>query len=69
MEEEIQGLSDRIERLLAGTQRLSGEVQKLRLELAESRKSNAELQQRMTDARVKVEAALSRLPLMITDET
>ena len=69
MEEEIQGLSDRIERVLAGTQRLSSEVQKLRLELAESRKSNAELQQRMTDARVKVEAALSRLPLMITDET
>jgi predicted nucleic acid-binding Zn-ribbon protein len=68
MEEEIQGLSERIKRLLATVRRLSDENVRLRRQLGESKSVCAELQQRMTDARVRVEAALSRLPLIVDDE-
>ena len=69
MEQEIQGLSDRIERLLVTAKKLADENAKLRTDLTESRKNNAELQQRIKDARARVESALSRLPLLMTDES
>jgi uncharacterized protein (TIGR02449 family) len=68
MEQEIQGLSERIERLLATARKLADDNAKLRTALAESRKNNAELQQRINEARARVESALSRLPLMMNDE-
>ncbi len=68
MEEEIQGLSERIERLLIVTRRLSEENAMLRGQVAQSRDAYADLQQRMFDARAKVESALSRLPLVVNDE-
>lgn len=69
MEQEIQGLSERIERLLTTARKLADENAKLRGDLAQSLKNNAELQQRINDARARVESALSRLPLMMTDES
>ena len=69
MEQEIQGLSDRIERLLVTAKKLADENAKLRTDLAESLKNNDELQQRINDARARVESALSRLPLMMNDES
>jgi uncharacterized protein (TIGR02449 family) len=68
MEQEIQGLSERIERLLLIMRRLSEENTGLRVQLTESRTAHSELQKRMTDARARVEAALSRLPLVVNDE-
>lgn len=68
MEEEIQGLSERIERLLAIVRRLSEDNADLRAQIAHARSAQADLQQRMNDARARVEAALSRLPLVVNDE-
>lgn len=67
MEEEIQGLSERIERLLLIVGRLADENGKLRSELTESRAAQQEMQHRMSDARARVEAALSRLPILAND--
>jgi len=68
MEEEIQGLSERIERLLAIVRRLSEDNAELRAQIAHTRGAQADLQQRVNDARARVEAALSRLPLVVNDE-
>jgi chromosome segregation ATPase len=68
MEEEIQGLSERIERLLATVRRLGDENIALRRELAESRSLQSAMQQRIHEARTRVEAALSRLPLLVNEE-
>ena len=68
MEEEIQGLSEQIERLLAIVRRLSDDNSGLRSDLAASRSAQTDLQQRMNEARSRVEAALSRLPLVVNDE-
>ena len=68
MEQEIQGLSERIERLLTAVTRLADENARLRGEVALSREAYTDLQQRMFDARARVESALSRLPLVVNDE-
>lgn len=68
MEEEIQGLSERIERLLAIVRRLSDDNADLRSQIAHVRTAHTDLQQRMNEARARVEAALSRLPLVVNDE-
>lgn len=68
MEQEIQGLSERIERLLTLVRRLADDNANLRGQLEQSRDAYADLQQRMFDARARVEAALSRLPLVVNDE-
>ncbi|MFT4100669.1 MAG: hypothetical protein QM674_06465 [Burkholderiaceae bacterium] len=68
MEEEIQGLSERIERLLTIVRRLSDENADLRAQLTQTRDAYTDLQQRMFDARARVESALSRLPLVVNDE-
>ena len=63
MKEEIDALSVRIERLLGLMKKLSGENARLRNELTGSKKQQADMEKRMNEARVRVEAALARLPL------
>jgi len=67
MEEELQALQERIERLLQGSRRLADENQRLQAELLESREARLRLERRMSEARSRVEAALSRLPAFADD--
>ena len=62
MDEELQALQERIERLLQGSRRLADENRRLKAELAESREARQRIERRMSEARARVEAALSRLP-------
>jgi uncharacterized protein (TIGR02449 family) len=62
MDDELQALQERIERLLHGSRRLADENRRLQAELAESREARQRIERRMGEARVRVEAALSRLP-------
>jgi uncharacterized protein (TIGR02449 family) len=62
MEDELQALQERIERLLHGARRLADENRRLAAELAEAREARQRIERRMTEARARVEAALSRLP-------
>jgi chromosome segregation ATPase len=64
MEQEIQGLSERIERLIASVGRLSQERLDLQAALAQARQEQVRLQQRLDEARAHVESALSRMPLV-----
>ncbi|MGH1357706.1 MAG: hypothetical protein ACRBC3_02980 [Burkholderiaceae bacterium] len=63
MKEEIDALSVRIERLLGLMKKMSDENGRLRNELTQSHKQKAQMEKRMNEARVRVEAALARLPL------
>lgn len=63
MKEELDALGVRIERLLGMMKKLSAENARLRAELARSESGRAQMQDRMNEARVRVEAALARLPL------
>ncbi len=63
MKEELDALGVRIDRLLGLMKKLSTENIRLRAELARSEKQCAQMQDRMNEARVRVEAALARLPL------
>ena len=67
MEEELQALQERIERLLQGSGRLADENRRLQAELVESREARLRLERRMGEARSRVEAALSRLPAYADD--
>lgn len=67
MEEELQALQERIERLLQGARRLADDNARLRAELAESNAVRQRLERRMSEARSRVEAALSRLPAYADD--
>lgn len=67
MEEELQALQERIERLLQGSRRLADENHRLQAELVESREARLRLERRMGEARSRVEAALSRLPAFADD--
>ena len=62
MEDDLQALQERIERLLQGARRLADDNRRLRAELAESHDARERLERRMDEARQRVEAALSRLP-------
>ena len=62
MNEDIDALSVRIERLLSIMKKLSDDNIRLRNELASSAQQHEQMQQRMTEARSRVEAALARLP-------
>ena len=62
MEDDLQALQERIERLLQGAGRLADENRRLKAELAESREARQRVERRMSEARTRVEAALSRLP-------
>jgi uncharacterized protein (TIGR02449 family) len=64
MDEDLQALQERVERLLAVARRLSDENRGLRAELAELRDAKLQMEHRMSEARSRVEAALSRLPAL-----
>jgi ElaB/YqjD/DUF883 family membrane-anchored ribosome-binding protein len=67
MDQEIQGLGEQIERLLAITRKLGDENSQLKAQLNSALSTNDGMKQRMADARARVESALSRLPL-VSDE-
>jgi uncharacterized protein (TIGR02449 family) len=67
MEDELQALQERIERLLQGARRLADENRRLQAELVESQDARIRLERRMGEARSRVEAALSRLPAFAED--
>jgi uncharacterized protein (TIGR02449 family) len=67
MEDDLQALQERIERLLQGSRRLADENRRLRTELTAAQESRQRVERRMHEARSKVEAALSRLPEHLDD--
>ena len=62
MDQELQELGERVERMLSLSRRLADENASLRNQLATATVANEQLQQRIADARARVEAALARLP-------
>ncbi|MCM5572208.1 DUF904 domain-containing protein [Burkholderiaceae bacterium FT117] len=62
MDQELQELGERVERMLSLSRRLADENATLRDQLAAAKVANEQLQQRIAEARARVEAALSRLP-------
>ncbi|HPU52097.1 MAG TPA: hypothetical protein PK359_11105 [Burkholderiaceae bacterium] len=62
MEQELEHLEQRVNRLLESARRLADENRQLREQLEESRVLQAALQQRIDEARSTVQNALSRLP-------
>jgi uncharacterized protein (TIGR02449 family) len=67
MEDDLQALQERIERLLQGSRRLADENRRLRAELAAAAEARQRLEHRMSEARTRVESALSRLPAFADD--
>ena len=63
MDHEVDQLGERVERILQVVRRLADENANLRDQLAASRSVNEQLQQRIAEARARVESALARLPL------
>jgi uncharacterized protein (TIGR02449 family) len=62
MNEDLQALQERLDRLLQGMERLARINEALRAELASCHQSRALLEQRMSAASDKVRSALARLP-------
>jgi uncharacterized protein (TIGR02449 family) len=62
MNQELQDLGERVDRMLSLSRRLADENAMLREQLAAARSANEQLRQRVGEARARVEAALSRLP-------
>lgn len=60
--QEIERLGERVEQILATVRRLADENASLREQLAASRDANEHLQQRIAEARERVQAAIARLP-------
>ncbi len=69
MEQDVQLLGDQIDRLLANMRRLVDENARLKAALSDSQTLNADLRERMADARARVEFALSRLPADMADRS
>ena len=67
MEQDVQTLSEHLDRLLANMRRLIDENTRLKAALSDSQALNADLRERMVDARSRVEFALSRLPAYLAD--
>lgn len=63
MDEEIDTLAERVDRLVTLSRRIADDNQRLRALLDESRAAEQVLRERMDEARARVEAALSRLPV------
>lgn len=59
---EVEELGKRVEQILAVVRRLADENVSLREQLAASHETNEQLQQRIAEARARVQAALARLP-------
>jgi uncharacterized protein (TIGR02449 family) len=67
MENELQALQERVERVLQGARRLADDNRRLRVELAQARDARQQMERRMDEARSRVEAALSRLPEQVDE--
>lgn len=67
MNQELQELGERVDRMIALSRRLADENASLRDQLVAARVANEQLQQRVAEARARVEAAMSRLPAAIAD--
>lgn len=63
MDTDLQLLSERVRRLLEISRQLSEENQMLRGRLGEAAVAQADMQQRLAQARARVESALARLPM------
>jgi ATP-binding cassette subfamily F protein 3 len=63
MQQELEQLSERIQRLAGIARRLAEDNARLRAELTEARGAQAELEQRMNEARARVETALDAIGL------
>lgn len=68
METDLQLLAERMKRLLEIARHLYDENQLLRGRLGEAAMTQADMQQRLAEARARVESALARLPLPQTDK-
>jgi uncharacterized protein (TIGR02449 family) len=62
MEQELLHLGERVDRLIAITRRLADENAGLRDRLNAATATHDELQQRIADARARIEAAMTHLP-------
>ena len=68
MNEDIDALSVRIDRLLSLMKKLSDDNVRLRAEVEKSSATRARLEQSIAQARTRVEAALARLPMPAESE-
>jgi uncharacterized protein (TIGR02449 family) len=62
MDEDLQALALRIDRLIEGMQQLADSNRALRAQLTQAQARQHALEQRMEQARAKVKSALDRLP-------
>lgn len=60
--QEVEELGERVERILATVRRLAEENESLRTQLAATHDANRHLEQRIAEARERVQAALAHLP-------
>jgi predicted nucleic acid-binding Zn-ribbon protein len=67
MDEELQALGERIQRLIDIALRHAEENRALKAELAALHQARVMMEQRMAEARARVEAALSKLPQLAED--
>jgi uncharacterized protein (TIGR02449 family) len=67
MENELQALGERVSRLVEISRRLAEENRALKGRLGDAVAARESLEQRVADARARVESALARLP--ITQQT
>jgi uncharacterized protein (TIGR02449 family) len=63
MDIELQALSERVTRLLETSRRLADENRTLKGRLGEAMAARDALEQRVSEARARVESALARLPI------
>lgn len=68
MNQELDQLFERTDRLLDIVRRLSQENLQLRAQLSDAQSAQAALRERMKQACERVESALSRLPLAVEQE-
>ena len=68
MDQELQALGERVDRILTLARRLTDENATLREQLAAARQDNERLQQRIDEARARGETALARLPAALLGE-
>ena len=69
MENQLQVLEERASRLVAITRKLADENLELRAQLGIAKATREKLEQRVIEARARVESALSRLPINDTVES
>lgn len=68
MDKEIQVLGERVSRLVEISRKLADENRTLKGRLGDAVAARAELEQRVAEARARVESALARLPIAQVSE-